>query len=185
MTHTDSESMTHSITDHSIWHHYWCHYDAHWLMLTHYLRHHDSFLGSVYQDCLICLFNTNTLYQYINPSLSSLYGRLDFFHNHNIVSRIRPGNVWVVPLRAFIFASHHHRPSTLPCIPNQNMDLQFVSPLLVLSIGLTWHFHSHQSWAQLNLILVHHRTEALIWLRAQNQKPQNTHHTITPVVALH
>src|SRR6266702_4039133 len=92
-------------------------------MLTHYLRHHDSFLGSVYQDCLICLFNTNTLYQYINPSLSSLYGRLNFFHNHDIVSRIRPGNVWVVPLRAFIFASHtqpEHRP--LICLTPASLE---------------------------------------------------------------
>ena len=27
------------LTNRSIWHHYWRHYDAHWLMLTHYIRH--------------------------------------------------------------------------------------------------------------------------------------------------
>src|SRR6266571_3244967 len=41
------------------------------------------------EDRIICLFNTNILYKYISCSLPSLYGRLDFFHNHDIVSRTR------------------------------------------------------------------------------------------------
>src|SRR6266702_365824 len=60
---------------------------------------------------VIRLFNTNTVYYYINPSLPSLYGRLDFFQftafqSHPI------GNSWVVPKEGLhLFASHRRGPS--------------------------------------------------------------------------
>ncbi len=50
------------------------------LLITYVIMTHT------YQDRVICLFNTNTLYYYISRSIPSLYGRLDFFHNHDIVS---------------------------------------------------------------------------------------------------
>src|SRR6266702_828566 len=58
-------------------------------MLTHAYTSTYIIMTHTYRDCVICLFNTNILYQYINPSLPSLYSRLDFFHNHDIVSRTR------------------------------------------------------------------------------------------------
>ncbi len=52
------------------------------------MMHADSRLLTTYVtmthtdwDRVICLFNTNILYYYINPSLPSLYGRLDFFQS--------------------------------------------------------------------------------------------------------
>jgi len=82
MTHSDSDSMTHRLliipyditTDVTMMHTYPC------LLITYVTMTHT------YEDRVICLFNTNILYQYINLSLPSLYGRLDFFHNHDIVS---------------------------------------------------------------------------------------------------
>ena len=62
MTHTDSGLITHYlqivpydiITDVTM-----THADSRLLIN---LRHHDSSLGSGYQDRIICLFNTNILY---------------------------------------------------------------------------------------------------------------------------
>ena len=156
----------------SLWHHY----DARWLMLTLPM---SSWL---IPTRIICLFNTNILYEYINPSLPSLYSRLDFFHNHNIVSWTRQGTLglfhWGLSL-----VSHWCGPSSFASHTQQNVDLQFVSPPLVLSVGLTWHFShislEHSSTWYLCIIILKS------WYNfTPRTKHQNAHCTIMPVMAL-
>src|SRR6266702_2389948 len=152
-------------------------------MLTHYLRHHDSLLGSAYWDRIICLFNTNILYTYISRSIPSLYGRLDFFQStafqsHTIRELLGCSKGGLSSLshsttRAFVFCLAY---------PTRRGPSYFVShPLVVLT---TWHFLSHQSCARLDLVLVHHRTEVLTRLHSTKNSDSNARRTITPAVAL-
>ncbi len=70
------------------------------------------------------------------------------------------------PTRAFVFCLAY---------PTRRGPSYFVSHLLV--VLTTWHFLSHQSWVRLDLVLVHHRTEALIRLHStKNRNPKRTLH---------
>src|SRR6266702_1533231 len=102
-------------------------------MLTHAYSHTYIILTHTNYDCVICLFNTNILYQYINPSLPSLYGRLDFFHNHDIISRTREllgcskgglSSIASQRSRAFVFCLAY---------PTRSRPSYFVLHLLVMS----------------------------------------------------
>src|SRR6266702_8526111 len=121
-------------------------------MLTHAYPLTYIIITQTNKDRTICLFNTNILYEYINPSLPSLYGRLDFFHNHDIVSRTRQGALGIAPLRTFDLVSHidvglH----ILPCIPRtQTFDICLASASLEQSLDLAFPLTSVLSTAQLD-----------------------------------
>src|SRR6266702_618696 len=86
-------------------------------------------------------------------------------------------------MRTFILVSHRRGPSFCLAYPTERGPSIIVShPLVVLT---TWHFLSHQSWARLDLVLVHHRTEVLIRLHSTKNSDSNARRTITPAVALH
>jgi len=135
-----------------LWQHCWLILTLWWLIPT------TALLGYV-----ICLCSTNISLHYISRSIPSLYSRLDFFYNHDIVSRTRQGTLglfhWglsssslmTIGLWLCLTYLTECRPSI--CLAPASLEC-----------WLNLAFHSHQSWAQLDLILVHHWTEALIQL---------------------
>src|SRR6266702_5496511 len=113
-------------------------------MLTHAYSFTYVIMTHTDSDHVICLFNTHIVYYYINPSLPSLYSRLDFFpstafSSHTIRELLgcsKGGLSYLShsPTRAFVFCLAY---------PTRRGPSYFVShPLVVLT---TWHFLSHQS----------------------------------------
>src|SRR6266702_1290100 len=119
-------------------------------MLTHAYPLTYIIITQTNKDRIICLFNTNILYEYINPSLPSLYGRLDFFQFTTFSSH-QIGNSWVVPKEGFhllplidtglCFASHTQPDADLRfCLAPASCSRRLgISTHTSLERGSTWY----------------------------------------------